>query len=96
MNGPGVYVFKRGETPLYIGVTGDLSQRPKKRDKDHESRWAAIMQADNTELIPCESLIKAQQLEERLILEHKPQFNLRVPHGPADMERTAKIIRDNW
>ncbi len=93
---PGVYVFWRGEERIYVGSTVDLNgRRPSKRDKGHESRFAAIMQADRTELIPCESATKARQLEERLIRTHKPAFNLRTPRAEADLERTAQIIRNN-
>ena len=96
ISSPGVYVFLRGEERLYVGSSADLSKRPNKRDKAHKSRWEAILACDRTELIPCESVTKAQQLEEQLIRKHKPIYNLRTPRAEADMERTAQIIRDNW
>lgn len=96
MNEPGVYIFKRNDESLYVGCTFDLSKRPIKRDKDHESRWAAILEATSTKIIPCESLLKAQQLEEQLIRTYHPIYNLRNPRAEADLERTTRIIRENW
>lgn len=95
-NKPGVYIFKRQSQPLYIGSTRDLSKRPIKRDRGHASRWAAILEADNTELIPCDSYALAQQLEIELIPKLKPTYNQRLTIGPADMERTWNIIKENW
>ena len=96
MSGPGVYAFMQGKHYLYVGCTSDLSKRPNKRDRGHVSRWQAIVQATRTELMPCESIAKAQQLEERLIRTHHPTYNLRKPRAAADMERTASIIHSNW
>lgn len=96
MNGPGVYVFKKVHCFLYVGSTRELAKRPKKRDNGHKSRWAAILECDNVELIPCENYVKAQQLEEQLIRLHKPKYNLRVPRAEADLARTWQIVRDNW
>ena len=93
---PGVYVFLRRAVPIYVGCTHNLDKRPKKRDRGHESRWCAILEATGTELIPCESYIKAQQLEEQLIRSKHPIYNLRTPRALADIERTSQIIRDNW
>ena len=96
MNGPGAYAFKRGEKILYIGSTRDLSKRPIHRDRGHKSRWQAILRSDNVELFPCESIVEAQQLEESLVRKHRPLYNLRMPHAPADLARTWQIIQDNW
>lgn len=93
---PGVYIFKRDDEFLYVGSTRDLSVRPGKRDRGHENRFAAILQSNGTELIPCESFTKAQQLEERFVRQNKPAFNLRIPCAAADIERTTQIIRENW
>ena len=90
---PGVYLFKRNKQVLYIGSTGNLDIRPIKRDKGHENRFAAITLANQVELIPCQSLIKAQQLEEQLVSKYRPIYNLRNPRGPADLERTASIVQ---
>jgi len=95
-SGPGVYIFKNGPEPLYVGSTKDLSKRPAKRDKSHASRWSAILESNSVELIPCDSRSKAYQLEEQLVRQLKPKFNLRQPLGQADIERTARIIRENW
>lgn len=96
LNKPGVYLLKCGDVILYIGSSANLALRPVKRDSGHKSRWAAILRSDNSELIPCESLTKARQLEEQLIIQHRPQFNLRTPHAEADMQRTWHIIQENW
>lgn len=93
---PGCYVFMQGEQYLYVGSTSNLGIRPSKRDKGHENRWAAIMRSSHTRLIPCESITKAKQLEEQLIRTHHPEFNLRNPRAEADLERTTRIIQDNW
>lgn len=94
--GPGVYVLKRKDQPLYIGCTSNLAKRPYKRDKGHSSRWAAILEANNVELIPCDSLNLARQLEKKLVPKLKPKYNQRLTLGPADLERTWQIIRENW
>lgn len=96
LNKPGVYVFWRDCERIYVGSSANLAKRPAKRDRGHASRWQAILVATRTELIPCESLVKARQLEERIITEHRPIYNLRTPHAQADIERTTQIIRDNW
>ena len=95
-SGPGVYVLKRANKPLYIGYTSNLQKRPYKRDKGHDSRWAAILEANNVELIPCDSLDLAKQLEKELIPKLKPKYNQRLTLGPADLERTWRIIYENW
>ncbi len=92
-NKPGVYVFWRDDERLYIGCTANLAHRPIKRDKGHVSRWSAILQATRTELIPCESITKAKQLEEQLVRKHRPIFNIRTPRAEADLERTWQIIQ---
>lgn len=95
-NGPGVYIFKQADCFLYVGCTHRLEKRPKKRDKGHESRWQAILECDNVELISCESFVKAQQLEEQLIRMHRPKYNLRTPRAEADLARIWQIVQDNW
>lgn len=95
LSGPGCYAFMRGKQFLYIGSTSNLEERPlKKVRKGHENRYTAILQATHTKLFPCATLAKAKQMEELLIREHKPQFNLRQPLGEADMERTIGIQRE--
>ena len=96
MMNPGVYAFKRGKTYLYVGSTRNLDKRPKKRDKGHLTRYSALIQADSVEKIPCESFERAYQVEEQMIRTHHPIFNKRTPKGKADLERTARIIRENW
>jgi len=86
----------KGEQFLYVGSTSNLAKRPIRRDKGHENRFAAIMQATHTQFYPCESKAKAYQLEERLIREHKPIFNMRCPRAEPDLARTWQIIKDNW
>jgi excinuclease UvrABC nuclease subunit len=95
-SGPGVYVFWCKGKRLYVGATRNLARRPARRDRNHSSRYQAIMESDRVELIPCESFIKAEQLEEQLIRKHHPIYNLRMPCGPADLARTWKIVHDNW
>lgn len=94
--GPGVYIFKRDEELLYVGSTGNLNQRPNQRAKKHASRCAAILASNGTQLIPCESVLKAKQMEEQLIRKFRPIYNLRNPRAQADLERTERIIRENW
>ena len=96
VTGLGVYIFKYQGKPLYIGSTKELSERPNKRDAAHASRWQAILESTATELIPCDSLLKAKQMEEQLIRSLKPHYNQRNPRAEADIERTTRIIRENW
>ncbi len=93
---PGVYLFIRDDEPIYIGCTRDLSKRPKKRDKGHSARYSAIVESDRVRLLPCDSYIEAQQFEEQLIRRLQPIYNSRNPVAPANMQRTWKIIKDNW
>jgi len=67
---PGVYAFMLGDSWLYIGSTNDLSRRPGQRNKDHKSRYSAILACDRVEFIPCASLVVARQQEELLIRQH--------------------------
>jgi excinuclease UvrABC nuclease subunit len=92
----GVYIFMRGKTYLYIGSTRNLALRPHKRDKGHKQRWAAICEATHVKQIECESFEKAYQLEEQLIRKHHPIHNTNNPRSKADIERTTRIIHDNW
>lgn len=94
LSGPGCYAFMRGDEWLYIGSTTDLSARPKKRDKAEQNRYTAILQADKTKIFRCDSITKAQQLEEHLIRKHRPVHNIRKPIAEPDLARTAKIIQD--
>lgn len=94
---PGVYLLKYGDRVLYVGCSSNLARRSRVRgDKAHMARSVAMLHADSVKLIPCKSLVEAQRLEERLIRKYSPQFNTQRPCAPADLERTARIIRDNW
>src|SRR5262249_45407481 len=93
-SGPGVYAFMRGTEWLYVGSTRELSRRPSKRDRNHESRWQAIIECDRCDLTPCESIIKAYQLEEQLIRTHHPKHNIRPPRSKANIGRPWQILRN--
>jgi excinuclease UvrABC nuclease subunit len=90
---PGVYVLKLKGKLLYVGSTTNLHARPKRKSHAHKNRIAAQNQADETELIPCESIAQAQRLEQHLIITKCPLFNLRNASAPPDLEKAFEIAR---
>ena len=84
----------RNEVFLYVGYAADICKRPRKRDKSHHNRYQAIIEATHTDLIHCNTLAEAKQLEEQLVREHQPIYNLRRAFGPANIQRTTELIHD--
>ena len=75
---PGVYIFRKGDVPLYIGKAVDLKKRLvsyfRGRVNDKIARLRA--EADHVEWYPAASEIDALICESSLIKMHQPKFNV--------------------
>ena len=75
----GLYIFKDGETILYIGKSINIRERVtshfERIDIDAKER-AIIEGSDRVEYIVCQSEFSALILESKLIQEYKPKYNV--------------------
>ena len=72
--GPGVYLYLRGDTALYVGSSKQLGWRSFKRCRKAET---ARQTCDTILMLPCLSHASALALEEQLIGDLRPQYNQR-------------------
>ena len=75
---PGVYIFRRGRTPIYIGKAADLKKRLTSYFRDNTSDKVRRLRTDATALewIELESEIEALIREADLIKRHSPKYNV--------------------
>lgn len=76
----GIYIFKNGTKPIYIGKSVNIKARVKSHIENakNDAKEAAIIEnSDNLEYIITDSEFKALILESKLIQEHKPKYNVR-------------------
>ncbi len=75
---PGVYVFRRGTTILYIGKAGNLRKRVSSYFRTNVSEKVRQLRTEATtlELISLQSEIEALIKEAELIKRHVPKFNV--------------------
>lgn len=75
---PGVYIFRKGRTPVYVGKAANLKKRLvsyfKKNAGDKVARLTA--EADTVEWIETPSEIEALIQESELIKQHVPKYNV--------------------
>ncbi len=76
---PGVYFFKKGKTPIYIGKSVNIRTRvyshiaqAKLSKKEH----AIVSQADSVDFMTTLNNFDALVLEARMIQKYKPQYNV--------------------
>lgn len=79
---PGVYVFLKGEQPLYVGMGSQLIWSVS-RKHSHAERNKAIAACDKLLLYPCKSIQAARALEKLLIEGLRPTNNYRLKYGSA-------------
>ncbi|MFN3976644.1 MAG: excinuclease ABC subunit UvrC [Aquificaceae bacterium] len=81
---PGVYIFKKGEKPLYIGKAKSLRDRLlqhyKLAEKDSKEK-AIINNSTDVEWIITRNTYEALTLEVDLIQLHKPRYNVLYKYG---------------
>lgn len=74
---PGVYIFYRGQKPLYIGKASNLKNRLQNYLKITDLKTAALhREATSLKIIPLHSNIEALIAESGLIKELKPKYNI--------------------
>ncbi len=79
----GVYIFKSGGRPIYIGKAKNLKHRLKNYiNPDSERIRKMVAEADDIEIIITESERNAIFLEANLIRKHKPKYNIRLKGAP--------------
>ncbi len=81
---PGVYIFKKGNRPIYIGkaksIRDRLLQHYKLAEKDPKER-AIVSNATKVEWIITRNVFEALTLEVDLIQLHKPRYNVLHKYG---------------
>lgn len=76
---PGVYLFKKGETPIYIGKAKMLSSRLKSYlNPSSEKVERIVEEADDLETIVVTTEKEALLLEANLIRKYRPKYNVRL------------------
>lgn len=101
---PGVYIFKRGNKPLYIGKAKSLRERLLQHYKlaEKEPKEKAIIEnSTGVEWIITRNTFEALTLEVDLIQLHKPRYNVLHKHGGGypllliteEAYPTVKIVR---
>lgn len=74
---PGVYIFYKGKTPLYVGKASNLRNRLKNYLTVIDMKTEALnREADDLKTIVLRSNIEALIIESKLIKELKPQLNV--------------------
>ncbi len=78
---PGVYIFRRGRTPLYVGKAADIKKRVASyfRNNGGEKARRLTTEATALEFLETSSEIEALILEAELIRRHLPKFNIIQP-----------------
>lgn len=74
---PGVYIFYKGKTPLYVGKASNLRNRLKNYLTVNDMKTEALhREADELKVLVLRSNIEALIIESKMIKELKPQLNV--------------------
>lgn len=76
---PGIYFFRTGDTPIYIGKSINIRARVKShisQAKLSKKELAIVSQADNVQCMTTLNNFDALLLEAQMIQKHKPQYNV--------------------
>lgn len=83
MCGPGVYLYLLGDIALYVGMAKSVIQRAARWD--HEQADKARLLCDRVILIPARSLERARKMENILIADLQPKYNLNKKNGACKL-----------
>ncbi|GBF06628.1 excinuclease ABC subunit C, uvrC [Deinococcus aerius] len=73
---PGVYIFRKGGTPIYIGKAVNLRSRVAQHFKAGGKSGKFTALADGLEFITSRNEVEALILEANLIKQHRPHYNV--------------------
>ncbi|GGR84015.1 UvrABC system protein C [Deinococcus sedimenti] len=73
---PGVYIFRKGGTPIYIGKAKNLRSRVNQHFKAGGKSGKFTALADTLEFITARNEVEALVLEANLIKQHRPHYNV--------------------
>ncbi|GAA5512183.1 uvrABC system protein C [Deinococcus carri] len=73
---PGVYLFRKGGTPIYIGKAVNLRSRVAQHFKAGGKSGKFTALADQLEFITARNEVEALVLEANLIKQHRPHYNV--------------------
>lgn len=73
---PGVYLFRKGGTPIYIGKANNLRSRVLQHFKAGGKSGKFTALADELEFITAQNEVEALVLEANLIKQHRPHYNV--------------------
>ncbi|MFC4636768.1 excinuclease ABC subunit UvrC [Deinococcus hohokamensis] len=73
---PGVYIFRKGGTPIYIGKANNLRSRVGQHFKAGGKSGKFTKLADTLEFITARNEVEALVLEANLIKQHRPHYNV--------------------
>ncbi|WP_027460519.1 excinuclease ABC subunit UvrC [Deinococcus murrayi] len=73
---PGVYIFRQGGTPIYIGKAVNLRSRVAQHFKAGGKSGKFTALADTLEFITARNEVEALVLEANLIKQHRPHYNV--------------------
>lgn len=74
---PGVYLFKRGRKPIYIGKAISLKKRVSSYWRNKSPKMVSLLQkANRIEFMETESEVEALLKESELIKKHQPEYNI--------------------
>ncbi|GGK20092.1 UvrABC system protein C [Deinococcus malanensis] len=73
---PGVYIFRKGGTPIYIGKANNLRSRVGQHFKAGGKSGKFTKLADSLEFITARNEVEALVLEANLIKQHRPHYNV--------------------
>ncbi|MBB5232938.1 excinuclease ABC subunit UvrC [Deinococcus budaensis] len=73
---PGVYLFRKGGTPIYIGKAVNLRSRVSQHFKAGGKSGKFTALADTLEFITARNEVEALVLEANLIKQHRPHYNV--------------------
>lgn len=82
--GPGVYIFRDGEVPLYVGKAIDIQDRLRSYTDPRTTHIRNMVEkADNLEHRETEDEKEALLLEANLIKKYQPKYNIRLKDGKS-------------
>jgi len=75
---PGVYIFRTGKTPVYVGKAADIRKRLSSYFRKNVSAktWRMVQEATSLDWIETESEIEALIKEAEMIKHYHPKFNI--------------------
>ena len=73
---PGVYIFRKGGVPIYIGKANNLRSRVTQHFKAGGKSGKFTALAENLEFISAANEVEALVLEANLIKQHRPHYNV--------------------